>query len=238
VRHIRNQLPASNRLLEKYQYQYKLHRQYESEEDEYKHRTGRTLGRRQAICDHWHCPFFRYCWNSGMSRLPTIDDCLECRPRGRQQDETSVFRRLGPRTRQDDHVRRPSRSDSEPEEEDRYHRPRWCPDGLNRSQKRRVQRLRNLEEAEAKYLDVLRKARSDLAKQVRRPRREERHPPRKEWRPKQTKADEKPSADVNMVFVLPSEFRAPQLEESAIAQLDSAHSQSSSRSPRRRGTST
>ena len=48
----------------------------------------------------------------------------------------------------------------------------------------------------------------------------ERRSPRKEWRPKQTKADEKPSADVNMVFVLPSEFRAPQLEELAIAQLD------------------
>ena len=45
-------------------------------------------------------------------------------------------------------------------------------------------------------------------------------PPRKEWRPKQTKADEKPSADVNMVFVLPSEFRVPQPEELAIAQLD------------------
>ena len=44
-----------------------------------------------------------------------------------------------------------------------------CPDGLNHSQKRRVQRLRNLEEAEAKYLDVLRKARPDLAEQVRRP---------------------------------------------------------------------
>ena len=52
VRHIRNQLPASNRLLEKYQYQYKLHRRHESEEDEYEHRTGRTLGRRQAIRDH------------------------------------------------------------------------------------------------------------------------------------------------------------------------------------------
>ena len=64
VRHIRNQLLASNRLLEKYQYQYKLRRRYESEEDEYEHRTGRTLGRRQAIRDHWHCPFFRYCWNS------------------------------------------------------------------------------------------------------------------------------------------------------------------------------
>src|SRR6185436_13596642 len=34
------------------------------------------------------------------------------------------------------------------------------------------------------------------------------------------KADEKPSADVNMVFVLPSEFWAPQPEELAIAQLD------------------
>ena len=75
-----------------------------------------------------------------------------------------MFRVLGPRTRHDDHVRRPTRGDSEQEEEeDRYHHPRWCPDGLNRSQKRRVQRLRNLEEAEAKYLDVLRKARPDLA---------------------------------------------------------------------------
>ena len=101
-----------------------------------------------------------------MSRLPTIDDCLECRPRGHQQDEASVFRCLGPRTRHHDRVSRPSRGDSEPEEEDRYHRPRWCPDGLNHSQKRRVQRLRNLEEAEAKYLDVLRKARPDLAEQV------------------------------------------------------------------------
>ena len=131
-----------------------------------------------------------------------------------------MFRRLGPRTRQDNHVRRPSRGDSEPEEEDKCQRPRWCPDGLNRSQKRRVQRLRNLEEAEAKYLDVLRKARPDLAEQIRRPRREERRSPRKEWRPKQAKADERPSADVNMVFVLPSEFRAPQPEELAIAQLD------------------
>jgi len=51
VRHIRNQLPASNRLLEKYEYQYNLRRRYESEE-EYEHRTGRTLGRRQAIRDH------------------------------------------------------------------------------------------------------------------------------------------------------------------------------------------
>ena len=121
-----------------------------------------------------------------------------------------MFRRLGPKVRHDEHVERPTKGDSEPEEEDRYHHPRWCPDGLNRSQKRRVKRLRNLEEAKAKYLDALRKARPDLAEQVKHPRRVERRPSRKEWRPKQTKADKKPSADVNMVFVLPSEFRAPQ----------------------------
>ena len=44
VHHIRYQLPASNRLLEKYQYQYKLRRRYESEEDEYEHRSGRHWG--------------------------------------------------------------------------------------------------------------------------------------------------------------------------------------------------
>ena len=80
--------------------------------------------------------------------------------------------------------------------------------------------MRNLEEAEAKYLDVLRKARPDLAEQIRRPQREERRSPRKDWHPKQAKADERPSADVNMVFVLPSEFRAPKPEELAFAQLD------------------
>ena len=170
VRYIRNQLPASDRLLEKYEYYNKLRRRYQSEEEEYENHTGRTLGRRQAIRNHWHCPFFRYCWNSGMSRLPTIDDCLECRPRTRQSGDTSVFRRLGPKVRHNEHVERSTRGDSEPEEEDRYHRPRWCPDGLNCSQKRRVQRLHNLEEAEARYLDVLRKARSDLAEQVRHPR--------------------------------------------------------------------
>ena len=52
VRHIRNQIPASDQLLEKYEYQYKLLRQYESEEEEYKHRLGRMLGIQQAIRDH------------------------------------------------------------------------------------------------------------------------------------------------------------------------------------------
>ena len=148
-----------------------------------------------------------------------------------------MFRRLGPKARHDDHIEQPSRDDHELEGEDKYHRPRWCPDGLSRSQKRRVQRLSNLEEVEARYLEGW-KAHPDLVEQVRHPRRVERYPPRREWCPKQPRADEKPSADVNMVFVLPSEFRAPQPEELAVAQLDSAHSRSSSRSPRRKATST
>jgi hypothetical protein len=50
--------------------------------------------------------------------------------------------------------------------EDKYHHPRWCPDGLSRSKKCRVQWLRNLEEAEAQYLEMLRKAHPDLAVKV------------------------------------------------------------------------
>ena len=96
--------------------------------------------------------------------------------RDASKGETSVFQRLGPRTSHDDRVRRPSGDDLEPEEEDKYHRPRWCPDGLSRTQKRRGQRLRNLKEAEAKYLDVLRKAHPDLAEQVRHPQRVEGRP--------------------------------------------------------------
>jgi hypothetical protein len=105
------------------------------------------------------------------------------------------------------------------EEEDKYHHPRWCPDGLNRSQKRRVQRLRSLEEAEARYLESLRKARPDLADKVHHVQKRELRPPRKEWRPKSTRADVRTSADTHMVFVLPAEFHARSHEES-VAQLD------------------
>jgi hypothetical protein len=52
------------------------------------------------------------------------------------------------------------------EEEDKNHRSCWCPDGLSHSQKCRIQWLRTLEEAEAQYLEMLRKARPDLAVQV------------------------------------------------------------------------
>jgi hypothetical protein len=100
----------------------------------------------------------------------------------------------------------PRRKEDIEKEEDKYHRPRWCPDGLNHSQKCRVQQLRSLKEAEAKYLKMLRKARPDLADKVHHTQKRESQPPKKEWRPKPTRADAKTSADVHMVFVLPEEF--------------------------------
>ncbi|KAK1697522.1 hypothetical protein QYE76_014219 [Lolium multiflorum] len=155
----------------------------------------------------------------GMSRLPTIENCPECKQKRKGTNEVSVFKRLGPLPPQNKRAESSQDEDfEESEEEDRYHRPRWCPDGLSHSQKRRVQRLRNLEEAEAQYLYTLRKARPDLAVKIQQTLETEARPPKKVWRPK--KADAGTSADTNMVFVLPSEFCAPRDEEVSVAQFD------------------
>jgi hypothetical protein len=115
---------------------------------------------------------------------------------------------------------KPSREENFEGGEDNYHQPCWCPDGLSHSQKRRVQLLRNLEEAEAQYLEMLRKARPDLAVKVHCTHEKESHPRKKEWCPKPTKADGTASAGINMVFVLPPEFYAPDHKELSVAQLD------------------
>jgi hypothetical protein len=88
------------------------------------------------------------------------------------------------------------------------------------SQKCRVQQLRNLEEAVVQYLDMLRKARPDLAVMVHCTQKRESRPRKKEWCPKPTKADGAASAGTNMVFVLPPEFYAPDRKELPVAQLD------------------
>jgi hypothetical protein len=67
VRHVRYQRSLSAHLLKKYEYQYRQHCQNESEDEEYEHRTGKSLKIWKDSRDHWHCPFFKYCWNSGMS---------------------------------------------------------------------------------------------------------------------------------------------------------------------------
>jgi hypothetical protein len=132
----------------------------------------------------------------------------------------SVFQHLGPVPTQQEQIQSPQRRVDFEEEEEKYHHPRWCPDGLNCSQKRRVQRLRSLEEAEARYLESLRKARLDLVDKVHHVQKRESRPPRKEWRLKSTRADVRTSADTHMVFVLPPEFHARAHEELSVAQLD------------------
>jgi hypothetical protein len=101
-----------------------------------------------------------------------------------------------------------------------YHRPRWCPDGLSRSQKCRVQRLRNLEEAKNQYPEMLRKAHPDLAVKVHYTQKKVSRPQKKEWCPRATKADGTTSVGTNMVFILPPEFYAPDHKELLVAQLD------------------
>jgi hypothetical protein len=67
IRHVRNQRPASFNLLKKYEYQYQQCLQHDSEEEEYECHTGKSLKKREDTRDHWQCPFFKYCWDSGMS---------------------------------------------------------------------------------------------------------------------------------------------------------------------------
>ena len=64
VRHMQYQRPH---LLKNYEYQYRQRCQYESEDEEYEHHTGKSLKKREDSSDHWNCPFFKYCWNSSMS---------------------------------------------------------------------------------------------------------------------------------------------------------------------------
>jgi hypothetical protein len=220
VRHVRYQWPLSAHLLKKYEYQYRHRRQYESKDEEYERRTGQSLKRREDSRDHCHCPFFKYCWNSSMSQLPTINNCPECGPLKHDARGDSVFQRIGPTLPQDKQARSSRKENFEEEEEDKYHWPRWCPDRLSHSQKHRVQWLCNLEEAEAQYLEMLRKARPDLTAKVHCTQKEESCPRKKEWRVKPTKADGTTSAGTNMVFVLPPEFYALDRKELPVTQLD------------------
>ena len=71
------------------------------------------------------------------------------------------------------------------EEEYVWQKGQWCPGGLTRSQKRRVQRLRSRE---------LEQAQKSSKPQV--------------WRAKQTSDKGQPSANIQMTFLLPSEFKA------------------------------
>ena len=103
-----------------------------------------------------------------------MDRCLK---------NVSVHNRLGKRVVDQDWA------DYEEEGNEReyvWQEGQWCPGGLTRSQKRRVQRLRNKE---------LEQAQTSSKPQV--------------WRAKQTADRKQPSANIQMTFLLPSKFRAP-----------------------------
>ncbi|KAK1618868.1 hypothetical protein QYE76_024385 [Lolium multiflorum] len=228
VKNIRYQRPLSDHLLNKYVSQYdqrrrsnyddegdrlareaRRHRRQDRDVEEHERRAADGPREQDDNARHWDCPFFRHCWDSGMSRLPTIGNCPECNKKKKEAANVSVFERLGPLPPPSKRAESPRWADLEDSEDE----------GLEEEEDR-VQRLRGLEEAERLYLHTLRKARPDLAAKVQRALNEEGRPRRMEWRPKQRRADDETSAGTNMVFILPSEFSAPGLDETSVAQLD------------------
>jgi hypothetical protein len=73
-----------------------------------------------------------------MKQLPTLEDCPECKSQKQDARIVSVFQRLGPVQPHHGQAESSCIGGNSKDEEDKCHRPRWCPDGLNRSQKRRV----------------------------------------------------------------------------------------------------
>ncbi|KAK1660360.1 hypothetical protein QYE76_048519 [Lolium multiflorum] len=179
VRSIRHPRPLPEHLLSKYDQPYDRRRY--GEDDQRNHRSDADGGYRQNnghddgyerrargrskeqdnMDKHWNCPFFKHCWDSGMSRLPTIENCPECTQQRRRTNEVSVFKRLGPLPLQSKRTESSQEEDFEESdgEEGGDHRPRWCPDGLSQSQKRRVQRRE--ERSRSTVLYTLRRARPD-----------------------------------------------------------------------------
>jgi hypothetical protein len=153
---------------------------------------------------HWGCAFFRHCWNEGL-KLPTLRNCPECTEKySEYRHETvnrrSVHERLGRMHPNDnrrlkineviDHPRKRQADQrwADQEEEEReyiWQQGQWCLPGLRKSQKRRVQRLRN---RELKQAGIQRK-------QV--------------WRPKDKPEGSGRSAPGCMVYFLPNEFMTP-----------------------------
>ena len=102
----------------------------------------------------------------------------------------------------DDRVQDDQRMRRDPEREphsDRTNQPQWCPGGLSRSQKRRVQRLYQLEIIEEEQEQT--PSKKVVKSQV--------------WRVKPRADDDRDSGSsvalINMVFIMPKEFMVPDM---------------------------
>jgi hypothetical protein len=163
---------TSRILLNKWQRQqekerYQKHK-YEEEKRRYEEEMCRKVQEeymREQERAHWGCSFFKHCWNEGL-KLPMQNNCPECSDKYTEyrQDianRRSVHERIGRMHPSDGRRLKINRIDDQPrkrhadhrwvdheEEEDHeyvWQKGQWCPPGLRRSQKRRVQRLRNQE---------------------------------------------------------------------------------------------
>jgi len=137
-------------------------------------------------------------------KLPTRHDCPECSNqywefRQSQTNRWSIHAQDAyhhnnmDRSLKNKSVHDQDWADHEKEDNKRkyvWQEGQWCPGGLTRSQKRRVQRLRNKE---------LEQAQASGKPQVR--------------RTKQTTDRKQPLANIQMAFLLPSKFRAPADQE-------------------------
>src|SRR6187551_190211 len=195
---------------------YQRHRREEEKRryEEERYREEQEEYAREQERAHWGCAFFRHCWNEGL-KLPTWSNCPECNDKHdeHRQDTVnrrSVHERIGrihssddrrfndqPRKRHADY----RWFDHEEEEDHAYvwQEGQWCPPGLRKSQKRRVQRLRNQE---------LKQARPKM-KSI--------------WRRKDKPEEDGHSAPTCMVCFLPNEFMAPTdqiVQEEALSEVD------------------
>ncbi|KAK1607091.1 hypothetical protein QYE76_030764 [Lolium multiflorum] len=108
VKNVRYQ-PLSDHLLNKYVSQYdqrrrydddderdrlasrdaRRHRRHDRDEERYERHAKEKSREQDDVDRHWG-PFFKHCWDSGMSRLPTIDNCPECRQKKKGAGDVSV----------------------------------------------------------------------------------------------------------------------------------------------------
>ena len=67
---------TSRILLNKWQRQKEKDYQHWLKDQAYQHQLKQERFEREQAELHWHCPFFRHCWNEGL-KLPTRHDCPE-----------------------------------------------------------------------------------------------------------------------------------------------------------------
>jgi hypothetical protein len=155
---------TSRILLNKWQWQKEKDYGRWLEEEEHLRQQEEEKYEREQGKSHWNCPFFRHCWNKGL-KLPTRNNCPECSDqyqefRQSQTNHQSIHDQI---KYQHDNMDRRVKNESalnwlgkrvidqnwidyeEDDEGEHAWQGQWCLGGLTRSQKRRVQRLRNQE---------------------------------------------------------------------------------------------